>query len=179
MRHSRKEKDITNEWDTPNWAPLESRLPLSDCPDWMWMNRTRHGDRVIEAYKHQNTRGYLHLDQFGGAWRFPTAYDGCTPFCDDAHKHVPNSSPAAEQISFTEAFAYAMGESPRELAQSNDPAERGIADARKFLGESLTKLRDVWEHSDPTQFQIDSVRTAERLIREARAVLAPAAADQS
>lgn len=62
----------------PNWRPLEAAIPLDDCPAWMWMSRVHHDDRVIEQYKHRETRRYLNLDQDGQAWRirYPADHSG-------------------------------------------------------------------------------------------------------
>ncbi|MFG1820559.1 hypothetical protein ACGFIF_42850 [Kribbella sp. NPDC049174] len=53
----------------PNWGPLEMHLPPEKCGDWMWMSRVRTGRRVIEQYKHRETRSYVCLDHNGKAWR--------------------------------------------------------------------------------------------------------------
>jgi hypothetical protein len=64
---------------TPDWKPLEAVVPADKLHDWMWMCRVRHGGRVIEQYKHADTRRYLNLDQQGGAWRISYSSNHATP----------------------------------------------------------------------------------------------------
>lgn len=92
----------------PNWAPLEKRLPLDDCGDWMWMSRVVRGSRVIEQYKHSTTRGYLNLDQDGNAWRIRFVASGCDPWCDKPHQHQPDPPPDVDPIAFDEALKVAL-----------------------------------------------------------------------
>lgn len=95
------------EYNDPNWLPLEAHLHVDDLGAWMWMCRIRHDDKVIEQYKHRDTRRYLNLDQFAEAWRvqFPI---GCDPWCDEAHEHVTILPPTFEQIPFAEALEWAL-----------------------------------------------------------------------
>lgn len=46
---------------TPNWTPLECRLPPVLCAEFMWMFR----QAGVEHYKHRDTRRYLLLGQGG------------------------------------------------------------------------------------------------------------------
>lgn len=46
---------------SPNWKPLESRLPPVLCAEFMWMFR----QAGVEHYKHRDTRRYLLLGQGG------------------------------------------------------------------------------------------------------------------
>ena len=46
---------------TPNWSPLECRLPPALCAEFMWMFR----QAGVEHYKHRDTRRYLLLGQGG------------------------------------------------------------------------------------------------------------------
>lgn len=46
---------------TTNWRPLERRLPLELCAEFMWMLR----ENGVEHYKHIVTRRYLRLDRDG------------------------------------------------------------------------------------------------------------------
>ena len=54
--------------DDPNWEPLENLVP-EEVHDFMWMFgvKTEDGGR-IEAYKHCDTRRYIHLDGHGAAY---------------------------------------------------------------------------------------------------------------
>ena len=42
---------------TPNWNPLETKLPTAACAEFMWMYRLNG----VEYYKHSETRLYLLL----------------------------------------------------------------------------------------------------------------------
>ena len=46
---------------TPNWKPLEARLPGPACAEFMWMYRLNG----VEYYKHRETRLYLLLTAEG------------------------------------------------------------------------------------------------------------------
>jgi hypothetical protein len=49
--------------EDPEWEPLEAFLPLELCGPFMWMNSiTLEDGRVLQAYKHSETRRYLRLD---------------------------------------------------------------------------------------------------------------------
>jgi hypothetical protein len=49
--------------DEPCWDPLEEFLPLDLCGPFMWMHAVDlHDGRRLQAYKHSETRRYLHLD---------------------------------------------------------------------------------------------------------------------
>ncbi|MFY1686429.1 hypothetical protein [Plantactinospora sp. WMMB782] len=92
----------------PNWKPLEKVLPLDQCADWMWMYARTDGDRVIQHYKHRDTRGYLYLDQDGQAWTFDVATRGCYSsfVCDIDHEHTDDTH-TARRISLAEAIEQA------------------------------------------------------------------------
>ena len=60
---------------TTNWRPLERRLPVDLCAEFMWMFR-KDG---IEYFKHADTRAYLRLDSLGR----------CFVQADDGLKEVP------------------------------------------------------------------------------------------
>ncbi|XTZ13835.1 hypothetical protein ACQSSU_20270 [Micromonospora echinospora] len=67
---------------TPDWGPLESTVTVADIGNWMWMGRLTRGSRVIEQYKHWETRRYVNLDQDGNAWRVRYTEDSDTPDVD-------------------------------------------------------------------------------------------------
>ena len=46
---------------TPNWEPLEAKLPAAACAEFMWMYRLNG----VEYYKHSETRLYLLLTAEG------------------------------------------------------------------------------------------------------------------
>ncbi len=47
--------------ESANWVPLEDRLGIGNCSEFMWMF---HLDG-LEHYKHIETRRYLRLDKDG------------------------------------------------------------------------------------------------------------------
>lgn len=67
---SRHEWKECAEFDEPNWEPLERHVPEEIWGNFMWMYRIRPEGQGIEAYKHRDTRRYLHLDHNGRAWRW-------------------------------------------------------------------------------------------------------------
>ena len=55
----------------PNWQPLVDLLGRRLPGDFMWMFGVRLEDgRRLEAYKHIDTRGYIHLDSGGGGYYY-------------------------------------------------------------------------------------------------------------
>jgi hypothetical protein len=55
--------------DEPDWSPLDGFLPLKLCGPFMWMHAVElDDDRELRAYKHSETRRYLHLDAHADAW---------------------------------------------------------------------------------------------------------------
>ena len=60
-------------WDDPDWAPL-ARLTEGDdlvLDQFMWMGAIRlDDDRLVHAYKHCDTRCYLHLGEDGTAFEY-------------------------------------------------------------------------------------------------------------
>lgn len=62
------------EFAGPNWAPILACLPERELDNWMWMSRVHVDGRVIEQYKHQDTRRYLNIDTDGQA--VSVQYDG-------------------------------------------------------------------------------------------------------
>lgn len=57
--------------DAPYWTPLESVLSREQCGYYMWMGEIllENGLR-IHAYKHYNTRRYLHIGVDGSSWLY-------------------------------------------------------------------------------------------------------------
>jgi hypothetical protein len=93
---------------TPNWAPLESVIPLDDCADWMWMSRLEHGGRPIEQYKHRDTRQYLNLDAEGNAYRVEYPTTDWDPWCGVPLAEVAQLPPTVEPVPFVEALGLAL-----------------------------------------------------------------------
>ena len=54
---------------SPEWGPLLDAVGADAATSFMWMFSVRCGDgRRLDAYKHRDTRGYLHLDAAGNAF---------------------------------------------------------------------------------------------------------------
>ncbi len=57
------------EYETPNWDPLMKVVGHRVIGDLMWMHEVRLTDgRAVHAYKHIDTRRYIHLDEDGNAF---------------------------------------------------------------------------------------------------------------
>lgn len=82
----------------PAWEPLENLVGYDGAHPFMAMSggRTDEGDPVF-AYKHMDTRRYIHLTEDGRAWKYVETADGY-----GAVRFV--------QITTAEALAYAMPE---------------------------------------------------------------------
>ena len=72
--------------DVPLWTPLESVLSREQCGHYMWMGEIllENGLRV-HAYKHYNTRRYLHIGEDGSSWLY------------DFARYIPATVPPTEQ----------------------------------------------------------------------------------
>lgn len=55
--------------EKPDWRPLQKVLSDEQVSEFMWMYDmwTPAGERM-QAYKHIDTRRYLHLDEYGNAF---------------------------------------------------------------------------------------------------------------
>jgi hypothetical protein len=61
-------RGLTTQGDTPDWAPLEQTVGQDVVGDFMWMFEAELEDgRRLQAYKHIDTRRYVHLDADGDA----------------------------------------------------------------------------------------------------------------
>jgi hypothetical protein len=57
------------QYEEPDWRPLEHVLGEYLCGSFMWMHEAQTaGGRRIHAYKHIETRRYVHLDLRGCAF---------------------------------------------------------------------------------------------------------------
>src|SRR3954452_10893457 len=66
--------------DQPDWQALARVVDEDVMGEFMWMFEVRTEDRErIDAYKHVDTRGYLHLDSRGNAY----------VYADDLYRPVP------------------------------------------------------------------------------------------
>lgn len=63
---------FTGEWaqgDSPNWQPLLEAVDEEVTQDFMWMFEVTLSDgRQLQAYKHIDSRGYVHLASDGTAF---------------------------------------------------------------------------------------------------------------
>ena len=59
----------TTQGDSPVWEPLLAAIGEELAGDFMWMFEVRLTDgRLLQAYKHIDTRRYLHLGPDGSAF---------------------------------------------------------------------------------------------------------------
>lgn len=68
--------------DDPNWEPLLETAGHRVVGDFMWMFEVELSDgRRLQAYKHIDTRGYVHLDADGNAFAYqsPNRYRPIAP----------------------------------------------------------------------------------------------------
>lgn len=72
----RKVRGELVQYETPNWDPLLELLAQYLVDDFMWMHEVelKNGTR-LHAYKHRETRRYIHLSPDGRAFTF----------CEDDH----------------------------------------------------------------------------------------------
>ena len=67
---AKRSSEISGElvqYDEPNWEPLKL-LGADGASEFMWMHEEELADgRRVHAYKHIDTRRYVHLDESGGA----------------------------------------------------------------------------------------------------------------
>ena len=67
--------------DEPDWLPLALVAGIDLLEDFMWMHEVRlSDDRWLHAYKHIDTRRYLHLDADANA------FEQCS---DDRYREIP------------------------------------------------------------------------------------------
>jgi hypothetical protein len=59
--------------DDPDWGPLETTVGIEVVGDFMWMYEVELEDgRHVQAYKHRDTRCYVHLDADCNAFVYET-----------------------------------------------------------------------------------------------------------
>lgn len=57
--------------DRPEWRPLLDVAGEAIAGDFMWMFEVELSDgRLLQAYKHIDTRRYVHLDDHGAAFMY-------------------------------------------------------------------------------------------------------------
>lgn len=63
MGRTRTIKGVMTQGDTPDWKPLANTVGYDLAGDFMWMFEvTLEDGRRLQAYKHIDTRRYVHLD---------------------------------------------------------------------------------------------------------------------
>jgi hypothetical protein len=73
------------QYDQPRWEPLELAVGEELMGWFMWMFEVRTTEhRCFQAYKHQATRRYLHVDHQGRAYAFRGERSG-----RDRYEQVP------------------------------------------------------------------------------------------
>jgi hypothetical protein len=69
MPRRRGIKGEMTQGEQPNWEPLVDAVDERVAGDFMWMFEVELSDgRSLQAYKHIDTRGYVHLAADGGAY---------------------------------------------------------------------------------------------------------------
>jgi hypothetical protein len=101
--------------DEPVWEPLGRAVGERLMSTFMWMYeiRTTDGGR-IHAYKHIDTRRYLHLDDEGRAYEF---------VAEQRYRPIP----LAEAIELAFASWHRVGASAEELADAAAAIDRARA----------------------------------------------------
>jgi len=73
MRPTTFEGDVV-QFDEPEWAPLLATVGEQLVGDFMWMHEVELDDGThIHAYKHIDTRRYIHLDGAGRAYVYESS----------------------------------------------------------------------------------------------------------
>jgi hypothetical protein len=68
MARARARRGVLEQYEEPCWDPLMSLLGRRLVADFMWMHEVKLLDGTsVHAYKHIDTRRYIHLDQNGQA----------------------------------------------------------------------------------------------------------------
>jgi hypothetical protein len=69
MAQGRPRKGEMVQHETPDWDPLMKVVGHRVIGDFMWMHEVQLSDgRTVHAYKHIDTRRYIHLDEDGNAF---------------------------------------------------------------------------------------------------------------
>lgn len=81
MARPRRRKGELSQFERPNWGPLEDLVGEAVACDFMWMHEVRLSDGLLlQAYKHIDTRRYVHLSSDGRAFYYEWVED----FKDDS-----------------------------------------------------------------------------------------------
>ena len=102
------------QYETPNWDPLMEVVGPRVIGDFMWMHEVKLTDgRAVHAYKHIDTRRYIHLDEEGNAFVYT-----------DSGRYKP--MPAARVLAavFMPLTPDLFGVTPGQIAVSWEAVER-------------------------------------------------------
>jgi hypothetical protein len=90
MARRRVFHSATTRCEEPDWRPLEAAVGEEVAPEFMWMFEVvLEGGKLLQAFKHIETRCYLHLSSDGGAF----AYQGA-----DRYLAVPRAKAIAAAL---------------------------------------------------------------------------------
>lgn len=108
--------------DAPHWGPLRALLPADQLDGWMWMARSTWNGRIVEHYKHRETRGGLTVDHDGNYWSSRAVQDACDPWCGH-EKDGEHAEEVREYFTVTEHEAFkSAGLWPWSLHDETHPA---------------------------------------------------------
>jgi hypothetical protein len=103
--------------DRPCWGPLERAVGLELAGGFMWMYEIETTSRGrLQAYKHIDTRRYLHLDDHGRAYEY---------IAEQRYREIP----LADAIALALASWHRLGASPEELRQAAAAVDRARDEA--------------------------------------------------
>jgi hypothetical protein len=101
--------------DRPSWEPLERAVGMELVGGFMWMyeiETTTRGN--LQAYKHIDTRQYLHLDDHGRAYEY---------IPEERYREIP----LADGIALALASWHRLGASAADLALVDAAIDRARA----------------------------------------------------
>jgi hypothetical protein len=132
-------------FERPDWGPLADLAP-EHLEDFMWVCEIEMEDGLrLHAYKHRETRRYMHLDHFGRAYVYVSSVKLAAD--DDGHYEEVDPQWLLRLATDAERGAMFLGEmcclSSSESAGRGLPAateSRGAASA-VFLGDADCSLR--------------------------------------
>jgi hypothetical protein len=114
MPRGRPRKGEMVQFETPNWDPLMKVVGHRVIGDFMWMHEVKLSDgRAVHAYKHVDTRRYIHLDEDGNAFVYTES---------DRYRPMPAARVLATV--FMTLTPDLLGVTPGQIAVSWEAVER-------------------------------------------------------
>jgi hypothetical protein len=106
-------RGISSQGDRPEWGPLLGTVGEGVVGDFMWMYEVTLADgRKVQAYKHVDTRGYVHLASDGEAFVYES-------------RHRYRSMPVADVLAAVfEGLPGLDGVTDEQVARSQAAVER-------------------------------------------------------